>query len=98
MSFGKYATLYALVTQGLIGLLVLTGGGYLLGRVIDSKTEASHPLLPGFIAVFGAIIGLTNFIVIVLREGKKIEAIDAKKRAEAKAKKEEETNAKKTDE
>ena len=57
--------LYALVSQYLIMLLVLTIGGYLLGRYVIIKTVLSG----GIIATIGAIAGIIMFILEMLRLG-----------------------------
>ena len=87
MNFGKLATLYAVVTQGLISLLVLTGGGFLLGKLIEKNTKNEESLLSGFFAIIGAIIGLIYFIMSVLKEKKHMDALE-------KARKEKESNDK----
>ena len=87
MNFGKLATLYAVVTQGLISLLVLTGGGFLLGKLIEKNTENEGSLLSGFFAIIGAILGLIYFIMSILKEKKHMDALE-------KARKEKESNDK----
>ena len=58
--------LYALVTQHLVTILVLTIGGYLLGRYLIFKTAMSG----GIFATIGAIVGIIYFVVQLLYLGK----------------------------
>lgn len=58
--------LYSLVTQYLLNILVLTIGGYLLGRYVIVKTA----LWGGIFAVIGALSGIILFIMEMLKLGK----------------------------
>ena len=58
--------LYALVTQYIFLILVLTVGGYLLGRYAIFQTILSG----GIIATIGAISGIIIFIMELLKIGK----------------------------
>jgi hypothetical protein len=58
--------LYALVTQYLMMIAVLTIGGYLLGRYVFFKTT----LAGGVIATIGATTGIVTFVIGLLRIGK----------------------------
>ena len=49
---------YAVVTQLIIGVIVLTGGGYLLGKYVIFKTT----LAGGIMALIGAILGTLYFV------------------------------------
>lgn len=61
----KLATYYAVVTQGLILLILLAVGGYFLGRFIDNDSYT----LAGIFSVLGIIVALTIFIKMVLTVG-----------------------------
>ncbi len=50
--------MYALVTQMLIMIVVLTVGGYLLGRYLLFKTVIAG----GICGIVGALMGITYFI------------------------------------
>jgi hypothetical protein len=58
--------LYALVTQYLMMIAVLTIGGFLLGRFVFFKTI----LAGGIMATIGAILGIIIFVAGLLRIGK----------------------------
>ena len=58
--------LYALVTQYLIMIVVLTIGGYLLGRYVFFKTI----LVGGILATIGSIFGIVTFVIGLLKIGK----------------------------
>ena len=58
--------LYALVSQHLITILVLTIGGYLIGRYLIVKTSMAG----GVCATVGAIVGIIYFVVQLLYLGK----------------------------
>ena len=58
--------LYALVTQYLMMIAVLTIGGFLLGRFVFFKTI----LAGGIMATIGAISGIIIFVAGLLRIGK----------------------------
>jgi len=60
---------YALVSQLVLLLVVMTGGGYLLGRYVIFKTAVSG----GIFATIGAIFGIIYFIYQVISIGKKEE-------------------------
>lgn len=62
----KLFILYAYVSQLLIMLLVLTIGGYLLGKYVIIKTTIAG----GIFATFGAISGIIIFIMEMLKLGK----------------------------
>lgn len=64
MKIGKYAKIYAVVTQGLISMVVLLLLGYWIGTKLWPNT-----VWPGVIATFGAIAGLINFIRMLLKLG-----------------------------
>ena len=63
----KVFKLYALVSQYLFLILVLTIGGFLLGRYVLVKTTLSG----GIFATVGAIAGIILFIMQLLEIGKK---------------------------
>ena len=65
----KTFKLYALVSQYLFLILVLTVGGYLLGRYVFLKTA----LFGGVLATFGAILGIVIFIIQLIEIGKMYE-------------------------
>ena len=65
----KTFKLYALVSQYLFLILVLTVGGYLLGRYVFLKT----PLFGGILATVGAIAGIVMFIIQLIEIGKMYE-------------------------
>ena len=54
---------YAVVTQLIIGVIVLTGGGYLLGKYVIFKTT----LAGGIMALIGAILGTLYFVWELIR-------------------------------
>lgn len=54
--------LYALVTQYLMMILVLTIGGFLLGRYLIFKSTLSG----GIFATVGAIFGIVIFVIQLL--------------------------------
>ena len=62
-------SLYALVSQYLLTILVLTIGGYLLGRYIIGDDV----LWGGILATVGAICGIIIFIMEMLKLGKEDE-------------------------
>ena len=68
MAQNKYNSfkLYAIVSQYLIMIAVLTIGGFLLGRYVIFRTS----LAGGVIATIGAISGIVIFVVGLLRIGK----------------------------
>ncbi len=57
----KYATFYALATQGILTMLILMGVGFGIGWLID-KESFWAPLL----RVVGILIGLVIFISYIL--------------------------------
>ena len=61
--------LYAVVSQYLFLILVLTVGGYLIGKYVFFKTE----LFGGVFATVGAISGIVIFILQLINIGKKHE-------------------------
>ena len=65
----KTFKLYALVSQYLFLILVLTVGGFLLGRYIIIKSELSS----GIFATIGAISGIILFIIELIKIGAKNE-------------------------
>lgn len=65
----KTFKLYALVTQYLFLILVLTVGGYLLGRFVLIKSI----LFGGILATIGALVGIILFILQLIDIGKKYE-------------------------
>ena len=65
----KTFKLYALVSQYLFLILVLTVGGYLLGRYVFLKTV----LFGGILATVGAIFGIITFIIQMFEIGKMYE-------------------------
>ena len=65
----KTFKLYALVSQYLFLVLVLTVGGYLLGRYVIVKTN----LFGGILATVGAISGIIVFIIQLIEIGKMYE-------------------------
>ena len=65
----KAFKLYALVSQYLFLILVLTVGGYLLGRYVVVKTN----LFGGVLATVGAISGIIVFIIQLIEIGKMYE-------------------------
>ena len=62
----KSFKLYAIVTQYLITIAIMTIGGYLLGRYVIFKTT----LAGGIIATIGAICGIIYFVIGLLNIGK----------------------------
>lgn len=66
MKFGKQIRLYAVVTQGLFSILVLTAGGFFIGWLINKE----NVFLSGLLAIIGAICGIILFIYQVLKESK----------------------------
>ena len=58
-------SLYALVSQYILTILVLTVGGYLLGHYV---IEAD--LWAGILAVIGALSGIIIFVMEMLKLGK----------------------------
>ena len=65
----KVFKLYALVSQYLFLILVLTVGGYLLGRYVIVKSN----LFGGILATVGAISGIIVFIIQLIEIGKMYE-------------------------
>ena len=65
----KAFKLYALVSQFLFLILILTVGGYLLGRYVIVKTN----LCGGIFATVGAISGIIIFIIQLIEIGKMYE-------------------------
>ena len=61
--------LYALVTQYIFVILVLTVGGFLLGRYVVFQTI----LAGGIMATIGAVSGIIIFIFELLKIGKTYE-------------------------
>ena len=61
--------LYALVTQYIFLLLVLTIGAFLLGRYVFFKTIIAG----GIFATIGAIFGIIIFVMELLKIGKMYE-------------------------
>ena len=61
--------LYALVTQYIFLILVLTVGFFLLGRYVIFAT----PFAGGIMATIGAIVGIITFIMELLKIGKSYE-------------------------
>lgn len=61
--------LYALVTQYLFLVLVLTVGGYLLGRYVFFKTTIAG----GIMATVGSILGIILFVYNMIKIGKMYE-------------------------
>ncbi len=59
-------SLYALVSQYLLTILVLTIGGYLIGRYLILKTA----IWGGVFAVIGGLCGIIIFIMEMLKLGK----------------------------
>lgn len=58
--------LYSLVSQYIFTIIVLTVGGFLLGRYVIFKTLISG----GIIATIGSILGIILFIVKLIEIGK----------------------------
>lgn len=69
MEQNKTFKLYALVSQHLFIILLLTVGGYLLGRYVIIKSVLSG----GIIATIGAISGIILFILELIKIGAKNE-------------------------
>ena len=69
MAQNKVFKLYALVSQYLFLILVLTVGGYLLGRYVLVKTA----FFGGILATVGAITGIITFIMQMIEIGKMYE-------------------------
>ncbi len=65
----KVFKLYSLVSQYLFLILVLTIGGYLLGRYVIVKSSLSG----GIFATVGAIVGIILFIMQLIEIGKEYE-------------------------
>ena len=65
----KVFKLYALVTQYIFLILVLTLGSYLLGRYVIFQTI----LAGGIMATIGAISGIIIFVMELLKIGKTYE-------------------------
>ena len=61
--------LYALVTQYIFLILVLTIGFFLLGRYVIFQTVLSG----GIFATIGAIIGIITFVIELIKIGKTYE-------------------------
>ena len=61
MKFKSQARFYAVASQGIITLLMLTGGGYLIGYLIDKES-----VLKAILAVVGAILGVCIFVSYLL--------------------------------
>ncbi len=69
MEQNKTFKLYALVTQYLFMILVLTVGGFLLGKYLIFKNALSG----GIFATVGAIVGIILFIMQLIEIGKTYE-------------------------
>ena len=69
MGQNKTFKLYALVSQYLFLILILTVGGFLLGRYVIIKSVLSG----GIIATIGAISGIVLFILELIKIGVKNE-------------------------
>lgn len=62
MKFGKFAKYYAIATQGIITIIVLSVGGLLLGLWLSNG-----PILPAILAFVGMIIGILSLIIWLLK-------------------------------
>ena len=64
MKKGKLIKYYAIITQGIITMIVLLFLGFLIGTRIDKDSA-----WPGILATFGAICGVIYLIKLVLMIG-----------------------------
>ncbi len=63
----KYATIYSIVTQGFIMMVVLAVIGFLIGKYAIKKDEWA-----AILGVIGALIGLVIFIKLLFDLNKRI--------------------------
>ena len=63
----KYATIYAMVTQGFLMMVVLAAIGFIVGKYAIKKDEWS-----AILAVLGALVGLVIFIKLLFDLNKRI--------------------------
>ena len=73
MKFGKFAKYYAVATQGIISIIVLTLGGMFIGHLI-----MEGPIMPAILGFVGMISGLLGMIIWLL----KLQREDVKKKDE----------------
>ena len=64
----KFARFYALITQFVIEMLVLVFLGMFIGNKIDPDG-----ILSGILGTIGGLLGITFFIIYIIREGSKDE-------------------------
>lgn len=62
MKFGKLAKYYAVATQGIFSIIILTVGGLFIGLAIGKDT-----IWPAIFAVIGMFFGLSTFIIYLLK-------------------------------
>lgn len=61
-SSGDMLKAYALFSQGIIGMIVLGGIGFIIGWKVDK-----HSALCGILAVVGGLMGLAYFILLIYK-------------------------------
>lgn len=62
MKFGKLAKYYAVATQGILSIIILTVGGLFIGLAIGKDT-----IWPAIFAIIGMFFGLSTFIIYLLK-------------------------------
>lgn len=62
MKFGKLAKYYAVATQGIFSIVILTVGGLFIGLAIGKNT-----IWPAILAVVGMFFGIATFIIYLLK-------------------------------
>ena len=62
MKFGKFAKYYAIATQGILSIVLLTLGGLFLGKWLSDG-----PILPAILAFVGMLAGLSSLVFYLLK-------------------------------
>lgn len=65
MKFKKFTKVYAIVTQGILMMIILAFSGFFLGRFIDKNSFT----YAGIFSVVGIIIGLIILVTLLLKTG-----------------------------
>jgi hypothetical protein len=73
MKFGKFAKYYAVATQGIISIIILTLAGMYIGHLI-----MEGPIMPAILGFVGMLSGLLGMIIWLL----KLQREDVKKKDE----------------
>lgn len=68
MKFGKFVKYYAVATQGILSIVILTLAGIFLGKLISDG-----PIWPAVFAFIGMCAGLASMVFCLLRlQGKDV--------------------------